>query len=130
RGRYGSPPSARLQEILMGNCFRRLRERIGGDGLSQLMAERITVLEGDVSETLPELPADLDTVFHCAATVAFDPPIDHAFKINVLGATRLYEAVLASGGRPHLVHVSTAYVAGMTKGVVPETTLDHRIDWR
>jgi HAD superfamily hydrolase (TIGR01490 family) len=130
RGRYGSPPSARLQEILTGNCFGRLRERIGGEGLNQLMAERITILEGDVSEALPELPADLDTVFHCAATVAFDPPIDHAFKINVLGATRLYEAVLASGGRPHLVHVSTAYVAGMTKGVVPEATLDHRVDWR
>jgi HAD superfamily hydrolase (TIGR01490 family) len=28
------------------------------------------------------------------------------------------------------VHVSTAYVAGMTKGVIPEKPLEHRIDWR
>jgi fatty acyl-CoA reductase len=130
RGRYGSPPAARIQELLAGNCFRALRERVGADGIRALMAERITVVEGDVSEELPTLPGNLDAVFHCAATVAFDPPIDHAFKINVLGATRLYEAVATSGSRPHLLHVSTAYVAGMTKGVVPEATLEHRIDWR
>ncbi|HEV8421424.1 MAG TPA: SDR family oxidoreductase, partial [Actinomycetota bacterium] len=130
RGRYGSPPASRLQELLAGNGFRELRARIGPEGLQREVVERLEVREGDVSEDLPELPADLDVVFHCAAAVSFDPPIDHAFKINLLGSTRLYQAVLASGSRPHLVHVSTAYVAGMTKGVVPETTLDHRIDWR
>src|SRR5439155_864434 len=107
-----------------------LRERIGADGLERLLGERVTILEGDVAENVPGLPADLDLVFHCAATVSFDPPIDHAFAINLLGATRVYEAVAASGTRPHVVHVSTAYVAGMTKGVVPETTLEHRVDWR
>jgi HAD superfamily hydrolase (TIGR01490 family) len=130
RGRYGSPPEARIQELLAGNCFRPLRERVGTKGIDRLMAERITVLQGDVSGELPGLPTDLDAVFHCAATVAFDPPIDQAFKVNVLGATHFYEAVVASGSRPHLIHVSTAYVAGMTKGVVPEATLDHRVDWR
>jgi alcohol-forming fatty acyl-CoA reductase len=130
RGRYGSPPSARLQELLAGNCFRELRRRVGPDGIQREAADRVAVLEGDVSEDLPELPGDLDVVFHCAAAVSFDPPIDHAFRINLLGATRLYQAVAASGSRPHLVHVSTAYVAGMAKGVVAEATLDHRIEWR
>jgi alcohol-forming fatty acyl-CoA reductase len=130
RGRYGSPPEARIQEVLAGNCFRLLRERLGPEEVRRLLAERITVVEGDVTEALPALPSDIDTVFHCAATVSFDPPIDHAFRINVLGVTGLYQAVMASGARPHLVHVSTAYVAGMTKGVVPESTLDHRVDWR
>ena len=65
-----------------------------------------------------------------AATVAFDPPIDEGFLTNLLGAVRLYEAVLASGSTPHLVHISTAYVAGNRKGVIPEATLDHRVDWR
>ena len=130
RGRYSSPPIARVQEVLAGNCFRELRESLGGDGMQRLLGERIAVLEGDVTESTPDLPADLDVVLHCAATVAFDPPIDHAFSINLQGATNLYESVVASGSRPHLVHVSTAYVAGMTKGVVPETTLEHRVDWR
>jgi HAD superfamily hydrolase (TIGR01490 family) len=119
-----------VQELLAGNCFRALRDRVGHEGTQRLVAERITILEGDVAEDLPELPPDLDVVFHCAATVSFDPPIDQAFSINLRGAIRLYEAVAASGSRPHLVHVSTAYVAGMTKGVVPEATLDHRVDWR
>jgi HAD superfamily hydrolase (TIGR01490 family) len=130
RGRYGSSPIARVQEVLAGNCFRALREDIGADGMERLLGERATILEGDVAENVPDLPADLDVVFHCAATVSFDPPIDHAFSINLLGATRVYQAVAASGSRPHLVHVSTAYVAGMTKGVVPETTLEHRVDWQ
>src|SRR5439155_6056388 len=87
-------------------------------------------LEGDVVEGLPVLPSDLDVVFHCAADVSFDSPIDQAFQSNLSGAMRLYEAVLASGSRPHLVHVSTAYVAGLTKGIVPEESLQHRVDWR
>ena len=69
-------------------------------------------------------------MFHCAATVVFDPPIDDAFRTNVLGALALYEAVAKSESTPHLVHVSTAYVAGVAKGIVPEEPLDHDIDWR
>src|SRR5207302_11102893 len=91
---------------------------------------RIGILEGDVDGELPDLPGDLDVVVHCAASVLFDPPIDEAFRTNVLGAKGLYEKVAAAGGRPHLVHVSTAYVAGVAKGIVPETPLEHDIDWR
>jgi fatty acyl-CoA reductase len=130
RTRYGSPPESRIDELVAGNAFRTLRERIGADGIRRAVAERVTVIAGDVSEEVPALPSDIDIVFHCAATVAFDPPIEQAFQTNVLGATRLYEAVLASGSRPHIVHVSTAYVAGVSKGVVHERTLDHRVDWR
>lgn len=130
RGRYGSPPESRLQEILASNAFGPLRERLGSERLQQAAAERISVVEGDVAAAIPDLPADMDVVFHCAASVSFDPPVDQAFQVNVLGARRLYEAVRASGGHPHLVHVSTAYVAGMTKGVVPERPLEHRVDWK
>ncbi|CAN5305004.1 HAD-IB family hydrolase [soil metagenome] len=130
RGRYGSSPAARLQEVLGRPLFGAFREREGDDGVRRAIAERITVVEGDMAATLPSLPADIDVVFHCAAAVSFDPPIDQAFQTNVVGTTRLYEAVAATGSSPHLVHVSTAYVAGLTKGVVPEQTLPHRIDWR
>jgi fatty acyl-CoA reductase len=130
RGRYGSPPHSRIHEVLSSNAFRPLRERIGAEGIQRLAAERIELVQGDVAEGAPDLPGDLDVVFHCAASVSFDPPVDQAFQVNVLGAHRLYEAVRASGSRAHLVHVSTAYVAGMTKGVIPEKPLDHRVDWR
>jgi HAD superfamily hydrolase (TIGR01490 family) len=129
RGRYGSPPESRVREVMASNAFRELRARVGPEELDRILAERVTVLEGDVTGAMPELPGDLDAVFHCAATVSFDPPIDQAFQINVIGTRRLYEAVLASGSRPHLIHVSTAYVAGVSKGVVHERTLAHRVDW-
>ena len=73
-------------------------------------------------------PAISTSSIHCAATVAFDPPIDEGFRTNLLGAVRFYEAVLATNDAPHLVHVSTAYVAGNRKGVIPEATLDHRVE--
>jgi fatty acyl-CoA reductase len=126
RGRYGSPPESRVREVLSGNAFRNLREKLPVDDA----LERITVLEGDVTGEVPDLPSDVDVVFHCAASVAFDPPIDSAFQTNVLGVERLYSALGRSGSRAHVVHVSTAYVAGMTKGVVPEAPLEHRVDWR
>ncbi len=130
RARHGSTAQARIDEMAGGAAFRTLREERGLDELKSVLAERVTVLEGDVTEQVPDLPSDLDVVFHCAASVSFDPPIDQAFETNLLGATRFYEAVARSGGSPHLVHVSTAYVAGSKKGIIPEETLSHRIEWR
>ena len=42
----------------------------------------------------------------------------------------LYRGVIDGGSRPALVHVSTAYVAGVQKGVIPEGPLDHEVDYR
>ena len=130
RGRYGSPPESRVRELVSRSAFTTFRERAGDKAVEEALEQRVTVLEGDVAGDLPAFPPDLDVVFHCAADVSFDAPIDQAFQINLFGARRLYEAVVAAGSRPHLVHVSTAYVAGLTKGVVPEEPLAHRVDWR
>ncbi len=130
RVRYGQSPQARLDELMGRPAFNAFREQHGAAGTKTIVAERVTVLEGDVAQEVPALPGDLDVVFHCAASVSFDPPIDRAFLTNLLGTARLYEAVQQSGSRPHLIHVSTAYVAGLTKGVVPEEPLGHRVDWR
>jgi alcohol-forming fatty acyl-CoA reductase len=120
----------RVERLKDKPVFSSLRARDGDGGLYGLFSTRIDVVEGDVSQPLPSLPSDIDVVFHCAATVSFDPPIEQAFKTNLTGVVNLHEALHASGSRPHVVHVSTAYVAGLRKGVVPETSLDHVIDWR
>jgi HAD superfamily hydrolase (TIGR01490 family) len=130
RPKVGQGSRERMGALLARPTFDVLREREGQGGLERLLDERVEIVEGDFAESPPTLPADLDVVFHCAATVAFDPPIDEAFHTNLLGALKLYEAVRDAGSRAHLVHVSTAYVAGTKKGVIPEATLDHRIDWR
>jgi fatty acyl-CoA reductase len=90
---------------------------------------RLTVIDGDLEQP-PALPDDLDVVIHCAGDVSFDSPIDLAFRTNVRGTEKLLEAVRASGSRPHYVHVSTAYVGGRRRGVVPEERIAHTVDWR
>jgi len=130
RPQLGSSGRQRVESMFGRPTFDVLRGREGNDGLMRLLDERVEVVDGDFSQARPELPSDLDIAIHCAAAVAFDPPIDEGFQTNLLGALQLYEGVLASGSRPHLLHVSTAYVAGVRKGVIPEATLDHRVDWR
>ncbi|HET9722434.1 MAG TPA: HAD-IB family hydrolase [Actinomycetota bacterium] len=131
RAQLGSSGRQRLESILARPAFNTLRESLGYDGLLALLDERVEVVEGDLAQEEPlAIPADVDVVVHCAATVSFDPPIDEGFQTNLFGALHFYESVLASGARPHLVHVSTAYVAGNRKGVIPEATLDHDVDWR
>lgn len=131
RPQHGSTGRQRVESVMRRPLFDSLRAREGGDdGLSRLLDARVDVVEGDFAIEPPRLPADLDVVLHCAATVSFDPPIDEGFRTNLLGTLALYEAVGDSGSRAHLLHVSTAYVAGTTKGIVPEATLPHRVDWR
>ncbi|WP_290807810.1 SDR family oxidoreductase [Herbiconiux sp.] len=120
---------ARLTTLLKKPVFRSWRERVGEDEVARAVRERLTVVQGDLANP-GELPGDLDVVIHGASTVSFDPPIDEAFQTNVDGATGIYGALLASGSNPHVVHVSTAYVGGMRKGVSPEASLEHDIDWR
>jgi HAD superfamily hydrolase (TIGR01490 family) len=130
RPQWGSTGRDRIDELAGRPCFGKLRERVGADGVKAMLDERVEVVDGDFTQEPPSLPGDLDIVLHCAATVSFDPAIDEGFRTNLLGTKNLYEAVGASGSKPHLIHVSTAYVAGTAKGVIPEATLQHKIDWR
>src|SRR5699024_11434841 len=79
---------------------------------------------------IPELTEPYDVVIHSASAVSFDPPIDEAFRTNVGGARNLYQALLDSGQDPHVIHVSTAYVGGISKGRRQEGKLVHDVDWR
>ena len=115
----------RLSALLRKNVFRPLSERLGMAELARLVSERVTVIEGGLGSVT--LPADLDVVIHGASTVSFDPPVDEAFRTNVSGVAALYQALT---GSPHVVHISTAYVAGTRKGVVTEAALDHAVDWQ
>ncbi|MCS5723505.1 SDR family oxidoreductase [Herbiconiux sp. CPCC 203407] len=124
-----SSGESRLNTLLKKPVFRAWRESVGDEGVAKAIAERLNVVQGDLANP-GELPGDLDVVIHGASTVSFDPPIDEAFQTNVDGATGIYGALLASGSDPHVVHVSTAYVGGMRKGVRLEAPLEHTIDWR
>jgi fatty acyl-CoA reductase len=129
RGKAGVTAPERVEQLLGKPAFGALRARLGDDGMQAVLAERVEVLDGDLAHW-PALPGDLDVVVHCAGEVSFDPPIDEGFATNAHGVEGLLAAVHASGSRPHVVQVSTAYVNGLRKGVAAEGRLDHDVDWR
>jgi alcohol-forming fatty acyl-CoA reductase len=116
----------RIPALLLGQAFGPARDRMGGDGLWQRYQQRVRALSADLNVEAPTIADDIDIVIHSAATVSFDPPIDEAFQTNLMGSTRLYAA---AAGKP-FIHVSTAYVAGVTRGTQSEEHLQRDVDWR
>ena len=130
RSKGSVSPASRIRNLVKKPVFASLRDSMGEEAFLAMVDARVAVVEGSLGPDTV-LPGDLDVVLHSASTVSFDPPIDEAFATNVGGATGLYEALLAAGNTDtHVVHVSTAYVGGFRKGVVPEASLDHTVDWR
>lgn len=130
----------RLEQLLRKPVFASWGEQLeeddaldgAADGkarLKEIFDARVGVLEGDLTD-MPAITEPVDTVIHSASSVSFDPPIDDAFRTNVGGARNLYEALLASGQDPHVIHVSTAYVGGISKGLRQEGSLHSDVDWR
>ena len=79
--------------------------------------------------------ATCDIVIHSAAAVSFDSPLDSAVEVNLLGPTRIADLLNELGVAPHLVAVSTCYVAGNRRGSAPEELVsagpfDLGLDWR
>ncbi len=129
RPKSGQPAADRVAALLRKPTFAAAVERAGGR--AELLA-KVEVIAGDLS-AVPELPNGLDVVVHCAGDVSFDPTISAAFTTNVIGTQSLVERVMAasSADKPtHYVHISTAYVGGKRRGAIPETRVDHEVDWR
>jgi alcohol-forming fatty acyl-CoA reductase len=139
-----TPASERVRrEILKNDAFDRLKEQLGGQAAFDAMAAgRITTISGDVgtdglglSEEHRGVLASCDVVIHSAATVSFDSPLDSAVEVNLLGPTRIAQLLNELGVAPHLVAVSTCYVAGNRRGSAPEELVsagpfDLGLDWR
>lgn len=130
RARGSATPAERLEKLVRRPVFSRWRERVGAAAVKATVAQRVRVCAAHLGHAELALPDDLTAVIHGASTVSFDPPIDDAFRTNVQGVVDLYQAIRDNPGRPHVVHVSTAYVAGARRGSVPEESLDHDVDWR
>ena len=139
-------PAARrtAREILSNDAFDRLRETHASadESFEDMCARRITTIAGDVSADGLGLTAEdrnifstADTVIHSAATVSFDSPLDQAVEINLLGPVRIAEPCNELGITPHIVAVSTCYVAGNRRGTAPEELVSEGpfaigLDWR
>ncbi|MCB0978028.1 MAG: SDR family oxidoreductase, partial [Acidimicrobiales bacterium] len=143
-GRMRNVEQRAAREIFKNNCFDRLRDELGGKAaFDELVARRVQVIEGDVgtdglglTSEGREVLASCDIVIHSAATVSFDSPLDLAVEVNLMGPTRIARTLGDLGVTPHLVAVSTCYVAGNRRGAAPEIPVDESpfwlsdIDWR
>ncbi|NNE74065.1 MAG: HAD-IB family phosphatase [Acidimicrobiales bacterium] len=139
-GRRGAEQRIR-REILKNDAFDRLRE-LHGEDFDDAMGARFTAVAGDVGRDGLGLDdegraalASCDIVIHSAATVSFDSPLDLAVEINLLGPVRIAHTLHELGVSPHLVAVSTCYVAGSRRGDAPEIPVDASpffvdVDWR
>ena len=90
-------------------------------------AAHVTALAGDVTEPALGVPAaeiaDVTHVVHCAATVAFDHPLDEARRINVGGTRNVLDVCRRLSRLERLDAVSTCYVAGRRGDLVKEPDL-------
>ena len=100
--------------------------------------ERVRAVAGDV--TSPGLGLDpavrgmlaekVGAVLHCAASIAFDLPLDEARAINVEGTREVIAFARECEGLERFVHVSTAYVSGKYEGTFSEDELDAGQEFR
>jgi nucleoside-diphosphate-sugar epimerase len=84
--------------------------------------DRVHALPGDLTAGVDAPDTEIDIVCHCAASIAFDLPLDEAREINVDGTRTVLDLAHAVGAR-RFVHVSTAYVAGTHAGEFTEDML-------
>jgi thioester reductase-like protein len=99
--------------------YRRRVQAVAGDvtrpGLGIGGARRSGIAEG------------VGAILHCAASIAFDLPLEEARTINVEGTREVIgfaREAKALGRLERFVHVSTAYVAGRHGGTFRERQLD------
>src|SRR3954451_17474530 len=133
-GRRSTVEQRARREVFRNDAFDRLRGELGGNpAFDAMVGERVSVIAGDVGrdglgldDAERDAFAETDIVIHSAATVSFDSPLDGAVEVNLLGPTRIVQTLhtlFPEGRRPHLVAVSTCYVAGNRRGAALEQLL-------
>jgi thioester reductase-like protein len=103
--------------------------------------DRVRAVAGDVTSpglgldpaARTALAEEVGAVMHCAASIAFDLPLDEARAINVEGTREVIgfaRECKALGRLERFVHVSTAYVSGRYEGTFRERQLDAGQEFR
>jgi thioester reductase-like protein len=127
RRQKSSPAQKRFEKMIEGSpVFDPLFEKYG-DRLGALLAEKIEVVEGDVSqpgvgldpETAARLSKELDLIINSSGLTDFNPDLRDALAVNVDSTHHLIEFIRASD-HAALLHLSTCYVAGQRDGRVSE----------
>ena len=127
RRQKSSPAQKRFEKMIEGSpVFDSVFEKYG-DRLGALLAEKIEVVEGDVSqpglgldpEVAARLRKDLDLIINSSGLTDFNPDLRDALAVNVDSTHHLIEFIRGSD-HAALLHLSTCYVAGQRDGRVSE----------
>jgi len=127
RRQKSSPGQKRFEKMIEGSpVFDPVFEKYG-DRLGALLAEKVEVVEGDVSqpglgldrETGARLRQDLDLIINSSGLTDFNPDLRDALAVNVDSTYHLIEFIRGSD-HAALLHLSTCYVAGRRDGRVSE----------
>lgn len=99
--------------------------------IEKTISEKVTILEGDVSQKDLGLSAyqaqhiqkDLDLFLNISGLVDFHATLENAYQVNVIGLLNIADFARACD-HAKLVHVSTCYVAGEAQGAIIESIKD------
>lgn len=122
-------------ELLRSSIFTRLKQE-QGDQFEEYVTSRISVVAGELTEErlgvssddYRRLAAEVEVIINSAAVVVFDERLDLALNLNTLGARRMLDFARDCPRLQAVIHISTCYVSGSTKGWVPESVAPFPFD--
>ncbi|XP_026822567.1 fatty acyl-CoA reductase wat-like [Rhopalosiphum maidis] len=111
RSKKGFSASQRVADIYKQSLFDRLRSE------KPDFIESIRIIDGHLEESSMGLSSsdrewlieNVNFVFHCAATIKFNEPLELASKINIQGTENVMTLASRMKNLKGFVHVSTAY---------------------
>jgi len=127
RGQKANPGQTRFEKMVEESpVFDPLFERYG-DALGDWLAQKVEVVEGDVSQpdlglspdVAARLKQELDLIINSSGLTDFNPDLRDALAVNVDSTFHLIEFIRGVQ-RAALLHLSTCYVAGQRDGRVGE----------
>ncbi|MED6160590.1 hypothetical protein PIB30_052855 [Stylosanthes scabra] len=127
-----SNPHAAIQrlhsEVFGKELFKKQRDN-WGEKFKSFLSEKVVAVAGDVSlynfgikdQTLvEEMLEEIDIMVHTAATTLLDERFDVAMGTNTMGAYNAINFAKLCRKIEVFLYVSTAYVCGEAKGLIPE----------
>ena len=95
------------------------------EALHPALANRIQLVEGDLTEALDHVAAeDVREIYHLAAVYDLAVPRELAMRVNVTGTRRVLDLAARAGRLERLHYVSTCYVSGRHSGTFTEDELE------
>ena len=127
--------------IELQKCFEKFKElvvfkkvkEVFPDGMDKLVA-----IEGDLmvspcarisNEDIELLTANVNFVFHCAASVRFDEPLKNAIQMNTIGTRNMLDLAAKFNNLEGFVHVSTAF-SNTNQSIVREIVYEPIYDYK